>query len=804
MYLQSIQLENYRRFKFAQTDFPDGIVGIIGNNGAGKSTLMEAIAWALYGNEAARTGKEEIKRLTAKPQEVSRVILDFELQGENYQVVRELRGNSMQADASVLINGKVVARGVSPVNDLIEKSLDMDYRAFITSFYAPQKELNVLSDFPPYKRKEVLARMLGIERIDTALKSLRTDTREIELKAEVSETHLKDINELNNKKEQLLGDIKNFQQKINGQEKNFQVEGKKLKQDENELKDKKEESETYHKYKRDLSVKEVLLSELRSQITKSEKEIETLEELTPELEKLDMELKDYSNIKEEFLIYEGLKLKSEQRKNVQLQIDNLLKSINSDKIRLEALESELSCLEDKNKSLEEIKQASSEFEEQLEKTRSEFIVTQSAYKVALDEQTKVQSQLENIEKLGPESICDRCLRPFGADYPKIREHLKSELNKIKEKADLFQRQKAEIEKTGKEIKEEKSKLQEKLEILQKEIEKLFKDKGEQESLKKSLKDKETSLVFLQENLKNLGELKYDPNYHLRLKLKLDRMEKLKEKQVALNQEKGKVPQLKENLSQLEQNLKTITGEIEAIKRKLKLIYFSEDELKNSEKRVEETRSKVHLLELNLKDLHYQRELVSLEMEKTEKEIEENQKLKDELKSLGEERLYLEKLDVIMTDFKASLLSRIRPTLSRYANELFVELTEYRYEKLELAEESSEKFSPYDIIIWDQGQDFSIEHFSGGEKDLANLCLRLAISLLISESSGVEFSFIILDEIFGSQDASRKENILKGLAKLKNRFRQIFLITHIDDIKDSVENLITVLENEDGTSQLILQ
>jgi exonuclease SbcC len=76
--------------------------------------------------------------------------------------------------------------------------------------------------------------------------------------------------------------------------------------------------------------------------------------------------------------------------------------------------------------------------------------------------------------------------------------------------------------------------------------------------------------------------------------------------------------------------------------------------------------------------------------------------------------------------------------------------------------------------------------------------------LISESSGVDFSFIILDEIFGSQDALRKENILSALAKLKNRFRQIFLITHIDDIKDSVENLIYVTENEDGTSDLQLQ
>lgn len=797
MYLQSIQLENYRRFKFAQTEFPDGIVGIIGNNGAGKSTLMEAIAWALYGNEAARTGKEEIKRLTAKPQEVSRVILDFELQGENYQVVRELRGNSMQADASVLINGKVVARGVTPVNDFIEKTLDMDYRAFITSFYAPQKELNVLSDFPPYKRKEVLARMLGIERIDTALKSLRMDAREIELKAEVGETHLKDINELNSKKEQLQSEVKNFQQRTSEEEKNLLTEEKSLKQIENELKRKKEESETFNKYQGELSVKGALLTEFKSQMTKATKEIETLEGLTSELEKLEMEVKDYPRTKEEFLVYEGLKLKSEQRKNVQLQIDSLLKTINLDRKRVEALEPELAGLEDKKKVLEDLKKTSLKLEERLEKTRSEFTVIQSAYKVALDEQTKVQSQLENIEKLGPDSVCDRCLRPFGADYPKIREHLNSELQKIKKKVDSFLLQRNEIEKRGKDFKQEKSSLQEKLERLQKEFEKLLKDKGEQETLKKSLLDKENSLLFLQENLKNLGESRYDPDYHLELKSNLDRLEKLKERHAALYQEKSKLPQLKQNLAQLEQNLGTITDEIKTLKGKLELISFSENKLKSLEKGVDERRAKVHQLELNLKDLYHQKEMFSLEIEKIEKEIKENQKLREELKSLGEEKLYLEKLDEVLVSFKTALISRIRPALSAYAKELFIELTDGRYEDLELNDE-------YEIFIYDQGEKFSIDRFSGGEKDLANLCLRLAISLLISESSGVEFSFIILDEIFGSQDTSRKENILKGLAKLKNRFRQIFLITHIDDIKDSVENLITVLENEDGTSQLILQ
>jgi len=797
MYLQSIQLENYRRFKSAQTDFPDGIVGIIGTNGAGKSTLMEAIAWSLYGNEAARTGKDEIKRLNAKPQEVSRVILDFELQGENYRVVRELKGASNQQDASVLINGKVVARGVTPVNDFIEKTLDMDYRAFVTSFYAPQKELNILSDFPPYKRKEILARMLGIERIDSALKNLRIDIREIKLRVEVNETHLKDINELIKKKKDIDEELKNISNIINEKEKSFQVEEISLRAIEEELKKKKGESEVFNKFENDLSVKQALSAELIRQITKGKKEIETFENLTPELDELEKEVKAYPQVKEDFMVYEGLKLKAEQRKNILIQVENIFQSMDKDKNRIETLELTRIDLEKKNKTLDELKIKSLELEQQLEKTRSEFVQVQSDYKVSLEEQNKVQTQLEGIDKLGPDSICDRCLRPMGADYPKIKKHLNLDLERIKNNLGSILDKRKRIEDKGKELKKGKLNLEENIGRLQKEIEQLLKEKGEQETLKKSLLDKENNLSFLRENLKDLGEFNYDAAVHLELKTKMESLEVLREKYLALNQERNKLPRLKQNLAQLENKLTDLDMEIETLKEKIKLLSYSGEELKGVEKRVEDKRSKVHQLELNLKDLCYQKELFSMELEKIEKEIEETQKLKGELKSLGEDKLYLEKLDEILVGFKTSLISRIRPALSVYAKELFIELTDGRYEDLELNDE-------YEIYIFDQGERFSIERFSGGEKDLANLCLRLAISLLISESSGVEFSFIILDEIFGSQDDSRKENILKGLAKLKNRFRQIFLITHIDDIKDSVENLITVLENEDGTSQLVLQ
>jgi exonuclease SbcC len=111
---------------------------------------------------------------------------------------------------------------------------------------------------------------------------------------------------------------------------------------------------------------------------------------------------------------------------------------------------------------------------------------------------------------------------------------------------------------------------------------------------------------------------------------------------------------------------------------------------------------------------------------------------------------------------------------------------------------------YDLLVYDKGESYSIERFSGGEEDLANLCLRLAISEVITERAGGVFNFIILDEIFGSQDMIRRHNIMKALSGLATKFRQIFLITHVEDVKDDMENILSILENEDGTSSVKLE
>ena len=90
MRLRALRLTNFRQHADTTIDFGSGITGIIGPNGTGKTTILEAIAWALYGNEAARGRRDSLRFVRADARAPVRVDLEFELVGHRYRVVRGL------------------------------------------------------------------------------------------------------------------------------------------------------------------------------------------------------------------------------------------------------------------------------------------------------------------------------------------------------------------------------------------------------------------------------------------------------------------------------------------------------------------------------------------------------------------------------------------------------------------------------------------------------------------------------------------------------------------------------------------
>ncbi|MDQ3556357.1 MAG: SMC family ATPase, partial [Gemmatimonadota bacterium] len=158
-----------------------------------------------------------------------------------------------------------------------------------------------------------------------------------------------------------------------------------------------------------------------------------------------------------------------------------------------------------------------------------------------------------------------------------------------------------------------------------------------------------------------------------------------------------------------------------------------------------------------------------------------------------EHRYHEELDEAFSTLRAELNAHLRPELSEIASLFLAQLTDGRYTSMEIDE-------GYNILVLDEGEEKPV--ISGGEEDVANLVLRLSLSQMIAERAGHPLSLLILDEVFGSLDVARRDNVVQLLHHLEDRFEQVILITHIEGIRESLDQVLRVeFDERSGTSRV---
>jgi exonuclease SbcC len=158
-----------------------------------------------------------------------------------------------------------------------------------------------------------------------------------------------------------------------------------------------------------------------------------------------------------------------------------------------------------------------------------------------------------------------------------------------------------------------------------------------------------------------------------------------------------------------------------------------------------------------------------------------------LADLESASVHLGRTAELLNGFRNSVVASVGPRLAVQAAELFGELTDNEYDRLEVDTET------YGLQICDSGVSYDLERFSGSEVDLANLALRVAISEHVRFQSGGTVGLLVLDEVFGPLDEERKTRMLLALERLKGRFRQILVVTHSMEIKEQLPNAIEVVK-----------
>ncbi len=800
MKIISLAMHNFRKFKDIEINFPEGVIGLIGNNGTGKSTIIEAIGWAIYGNRASRTTKEQIKRQGASKQDDCWVKLTFEMNGNLYEVFRIISGNS--ADARVKVNGLIAASTSQKVTEFLEKRIGMDYDSFYTSIVAKQQELNALSDKSPAERKKSMLKMLKIDVLEEAIKRVREDRRSREKILDYIERNLKNIDELEKEEkiyQQYLEEHVKKRNKLIEEIRNIEEN---LKEINEKIKIGKEKAEKYKIFleKKNLlqerkENKNAILNEKireKEDLISKKEEYERIKNFVNEFEELNKKKEEIEKLKEKY--YERKKLVEKIE-----EIENELKEIGKEIERLKWELKDEDEIKNINKKLEEEIKYIEEILANLERKFQKNVAERNAI---FDKRNEIINELKKIEKLGPQSNCPTCGRLLGEKYEEIVSNFKNEIKKLEE--EIYNKEKW-VEEIKKEMEKFNNKKREKIEEKEKMEKKLMTYRILNDRLKRIIEkkeEKEKERMEIKERIEKIGEVFIDEEEYKKLVEKLKFLLPIKNKAIILENEIKKLPIIAKNIDELKNEIDLIEKELEKCLIEINLLGFDEERYKELERNYEETKNNFFEKREEIIKMEGKIESIKKDIERIVKEIEEQKKQREKIKDLRKEISYLEMLagdrdTGLFNKFKSYLISKIGPLLSYYASHFFNVFTNGKYKEIEIDEN-------YDIYIYDRGEKFQLTRFSGGEKDLANLSLRLAISQLIAQKADISLNFIALDEIFGSQDRERRKNVLNALAELKKQFKQIILITHIEDIKDSLEHIIKVYEDEDGISHVKIE
>lgn len=794
MLIRSLKMKNFRRFADCDLEFPEGVIGLVGNNGAGKSTIVEAISWALFGNNAARSGKDEIRSMNSGSDEECSVVIDFEIDNEPFRLIRLIKGQSNTGDAALFTGGEILlAKTTRAVNSEIERMLNLDLKNFQISFFARQKELNALSDLKPAERREHIIRLLGISDIDEALKLLREDSRDMQTEKqtkekiyagiEVTEGDIRDLNseleaieERLEKGERITSETKDIASRAKDRFDELYLLREKYNNIKNEIGQLEINIENENNNLKNLHDKNVELSEHR-------KQAESLKSRSGRYDSVKAKIEELDDLR---LKYQSYKAATEEKEKLSSDRNRLEEDINELQGELKAKDEVLKNLIEKN---EQLKVLTNDIEG-YRKTIMDF----NAEKKSLEDKfVGLSEQLRNIENLGPESRCDRCLRPLGGDYESIRGHFEKELSDLSSEIKAVSTQLSENENSLKLKLREREKINEEIRILNNRLAALQQIGRELSKRNENLKSLFVRIESVEKRMDSLSAVKYDEAEYKSVKEEFRNLSVLREEYIKHQSSIAALKDIPERIEKTERSIIDFKFRMENSTHELEGLGFSESDYQKARTEKDKARDNYHKAEITLRELKSERDFKKLEIENRRKELARKDDLKKEIDSLEKESEISNRLKGLFGNFKEDLISRIRPELSRISTYYIDLLTDGKYNEMEISE-------GYYIKIYDNGEPFIVERFSGGEKDIANLCLRLAISELACDRRETPFSFVVLDEIFGSLDVQHREAVLEALGNLRKRFRQIFVISHIEDIKDRLESVISVEELPDGSSK----
>ena len=795
MRLNSLRLCNFRQHADTRIGFDSGLTGIIGPNGSGKSTILEAIAWALYGMPAARGTRESIRFNRAQPRSQVKVELDFELGGHRYLVQRGLTNAELFLDGA----SAPIANTITGVTELLRRRLGMSLDEFFNTYFTGQKELSVMAAMGPSERAQFLSRVLGYEKLRTAQGLVRERRRMIvaeaaglragmpdaesvarmhadaEARRRTAELRAREARERRDRARATLDDVAPRWEALQRERERLHALLAELRVAEGEGAGQARDRERLERELADVLNARVELERIR-------REIAPLGEIVGRLQEMDRlyaeEGRRRTLLESERALVEDLTRLRERHAKIETA---------------PAFEQQVALeLEEKRRDLQSL-------DEELEARRTEWVRDRQEAETKLEalrkQHAELKEQRERLVSAGENGVCPICARSLGDHYRSVLDLIDDQLNTVTVDGNYYRgrveqlsempadvkalgdRRKVAVEATGR-LERRLAKVQSAVQELAQVVREIAQKEQRHETIRRELAAIPGG---------------YDAARHEHLRHELERLQPLDARAARLGAQVEREGQLRRESERVAEAAAATAAKLSELTRQRAAIQFSEQSFTTLRTDYESAAGELRAAELAGVAADGETAAAAAALETALQAQRDLARSQGQLDELNRDKRMHDELDRAYSDMRTDLNVQLRPEISELASSFLTELTDARYSELELDDQ-------YNILVLEDGVPKPV--ISGGEEDLANLVLRLAISQMIAERAGQSFSLLILDEVFGSLDESRRHNVVELLRALQDRFEQVILITHIESVREGLDRVIAVrYDDETGASRV---
>jgi exonuclease SbcC len=823
---------------------------ISGDNGNGKSALIDAMTWALWGR--TRNTSKSDDPLIHQGQDEMEVEFDFTVGEQGYRIIRKHAKARGKGTGKSLLDFQITANGgfksisadsISQTQQKIIDTLHMDYATFINSAFLRQGHADEFTRQAPAKRKDVLGNILGLAFYDELEQRAKELAREQEAEGGQLESALEEIS-------RELAQKPSYEAELAQAKTDLERAEKALAEHETILTGLKKDKEALENKKQQLAQLEEHAATTRRELERRRQEVEQYQARIrehkaviarrSEIEEGYQSLSEARQQNEALNQKLGLLVKLKDRKS---QLEKVIQEAQAELVtRHKLAESRIAELEAKAARLpqlkDELKQAQADLKELAEaeegleskkqavqerRTRISYIESSIAsLKEKLDEITK------NIDTLSShaETKCPLCETELGEDglkrildnYSAEREskskQLETSQNELTEKKQELEALEGEIAPLEARLNQDKASAQSKVSLLNQSISEVQAVNQQLASTRENLSEIEQKLTgkdfvageqtALAQVEGELDRLDYDSAQHEQWRRRLTELEKyespqrqLEEADRLLAQEKEAAAQAEEASRELSQRLEADTRKAESLTKELEALPQLTAELAQAESDHQQLSSQQKQAQEMVGGIKSKLErCAELELKKKEKEKLLSQTSK-------ETKIYQELAQAFgKKGIQALIIEMALPEIEVEANRLLGKMTDGRM-SIQIATQRStrkgETVETLDINIADELGTRNYEMFSGGEAFRIDFAVRIALSKLLARRAGAPLPTLIIDEGFGTQDATGIEKLKEAINSIQYDFDKILVITHMEELRDAFPTRINVVKTAQGST-----